>query len=255
MTTPTAQTNSDDGSREKQNEPNRGNACYNPSSRCELSHYNYNADAPDHNELLASLASANNFSMDELTANRAGKMTEAQKVRLSIQSVRPVAGALLTCMGWAIFLYGLHWLRIDTLILSLRFGVRMMIVKVAVIGFLASITFGCLMLLVAGIIKSGERTFGLMADFSTGRVAVLQGKFWASRGEDKGEGLARLFGRKTESFHYKLGEHAFEVNSIRAYEALLDREFYRAYFLPNSMLLLSIEPAAAPAWKSQGTSA
>src|SRR6185369_14356128 len=215
----------------------------------------YYADAPDHKEMLSSLAIANQFSMKELEENRTGKITDAQRMKLIIRSVTPVVGALLTCIGWSLFLYVLHLFHIDSLILYSSIGVRMMLLKAAIIAFVGSVTFGCLMLLVGGIIKSSERILGLMSDLSTGRVAVMQGKVWASRGEDTAEGLSRLFGRKSQSFHYVLGEHYFEVHGVSAYEALVPKEFYRVYFVPKSKLLLSIEPASAPAWKSQSTPA
>jgi hypothetical protein len=215
----------------------------------------YYADAPDHQEILSSLAIANQFSMKELEENRTGKITDAQRMKLMIRSVTPVAGALLTCTGWSLFLYVLHVFHIDSIVMLSGMGVRMMLLKAAIIGFVGSVSLGCLMLLVGGMMKSSERIIGLMSDLSTGRVAVMQGKVWASRGEDTAEGLSRLFGRKTQSFHYVLGEHYFEVSGVSAYEALLPREFYRVYFVPKSKLLLSIEPATGQAWKSQSTPA
>jgi len=188
--------------------------------------------------------------------NRAGKITDAQRAKLMMQSVKPVVRALLTCLGWSVFLYILHVVGILGLIFGMGIGgIRMMLMKIILIGFLGSVTFGCLMMLVGGLIKSGERTIGLMSDLSKGRVAVLQGRVWASRGEEMGEGLSRLFKRKAESFHYVLNDHYFEVSDVNAYEAIVEKEFYRLYFTPQSKLLLSIEPASAPAWNSKSTSA
>ena len=220
-----------------------------------MAHYAYNADAPSPEEMLENLARANQFTKEQLAENRAGGITDAQKTKLMIQSVKPVVKALLTCIGWSLFLYLLHVLGILGIIFGISFGMRGMLLKIIAIGFIGSVTFGCLMMLVGGVIKTGERTMGLMSDLSKGRVAVLNGRVWASRGEEMGEGLARLFKRKSESFHYVLGEHYFEVCDVTAHEAIVDKEFYRIYFTPQSKLLLSIEPTAAPAWKSQGSSA
>src|SRR4051812_5591295 len=108
----------------------------------------------------------------------------AQRMRLIIRAATPGVSALLTCLGWSLFLYVLHLFHVDTIILLSGIGARMMLLKGAIIAFVGSVTFGCLMLLVGGIMKSSERTIGLMSDLSTGRVAVMQGKVWASRGED-----------------------------------------------------------------------
>src|SRR5437764_9506808 len=93
----------------------------------------YYADAPDHQEMLSSLAIANQFSMKELEENRTGKITDAQRMKLIIRSVTPVAGALLTCIGWSLFLYVLHLFHLDSIFLFSGMAVRMMLLKSAII--------------------------------------------------------------------------------------------------------------------------
>ena len=45
----------------------------------------------------------------------------------------------------------------------------------------------------------------------------------------------------SETYYYKIGDTRFQVNSRAAYDALISELMYRAYYLPNSKVLVNIE--------------
>jgi hypothetical protein len=195
--------------------------------------------APDSDELLATLAKANHFTMSELSANRGGKISDAQMKKLFVKACRPVLHAGKALIGWLLFVFV-----IKTLVPDLLLWVASMYFGVSAPALVGAITAGCILALVVGIFKSSKRIVALFSDVSKGKAAVIEGRVWASRAEEQGIGLDRLWGEKVGIFHYVLNKDYFEVEDLGAFEALLPRERYRLYYAPKSKLLLSIEPAS-----------
>jgi len=206
----------------------------------------------DGEDVLAELAKANRFTIQELEQNRLGKIAESQRMQLAGKALRPLYTSAMTFAGWILFL-GLIWFFVPGFLLriaSMLFGQSLSVTYFAAL----MITLGCLGSLAVGFLKSGRRTIGLMFDLSKGEVATLEGRVWASRGKADSHGMAKLHGEENEDYHYVLNDQYFEVRSLYAFEALAPREQYRLYYTPNSKLLLSIEPVTGRA-TTQGASA
>jgi hypothetical protein len=194
--------------------------------------------APDADELLTNLALANGFSKAELADNRAGKISDGQMMKLMMAALRPVFHAGKALVGWLLFV-----LVIRTFVPDLLIWFASMFLGKSIFAVFAVITMGCVLALVVGVAKSGRRIVALFRDVSKGAASTIEGRVWASRGEEQGIGLDRLWGEKVGIFHYVLNNEYFEVPDLRAHEALLPKERYRLYYAPKSKLLLSIEPA------------
>jgi hypothetical protein len=92
------------------------------------------------------------------------------------------------------------------------------------------------------VLKSGRSVALLFADLKAGKAACLEGRVSISREDERGLGLARLYGEKHTNCWYVVKDEYFEVDE-NAYGALPPGEKYRLYHTPQSKLLLSIEPA------------
>lgn len=203
-----------------------------------MSYIEYVTSEPDAENLLPDLAKANQFSMEELAANRAGKIADGQMVKLAAKAIKPIKTSGTVLLGWLIFMFV-----IKTLVPGLALRLAAMWLGKSLGALFAAITLGCVISVLAGLWKSGKMTFGLLSDLSKGAAAVVEGRVAVSRDRADVQGMARLYGEKDEVYHYVIGDKSFEVNQL-AFETLASRQNYRLYYAPNSGLLLSIEPSA-----------
>lgn len=207
----------------------------------------------DGDDVLAELAKANRFTLQELEQNRAGKIADSQMMKLAAQALKPLYTSAITFAGWLLFLFVI-WefvpgfiMRIAAIFLGKSMAVTF--------GTALLITLGCIGSLAVGFLKTGGRTIGLISDLSKGQVATLEGRAWSSRGKEESHGMAKLHGEEEEHYHYVIKDQYFEVRSLYAFEALAPREQYRLYYAPKSKLLLSIEPLTGRPAGAQGASA
>jgi hypothetical protein len=169
------------------------------------------------------LAQANGFTLDDLKANQNGEVTDAQRWT-GIKKVIP--GVIL--MGIS-FIVGLIFLY--PIIADLDFSSN----------------------LVPLLIAGGFLAIFVAIGFSMALNAVLD--FSASEPEEA-EGEGRKITRRKSSgrssrtvYYYSIGGREFEVPQ-KAYPALVEGINYRAYFMPRSRRLLTLEALSVPGMDS-----
>src|SRR5438445_13124956 len=69
-----------------------------------MAYSNYLGEVPDPQELRATLAKTNRFTLEELNINRTGRIADTQMVSLTTQAMRPIWTALMTLGGWLLIL-------------------------------------------------------------------------------------------------------------------------------------------------------
>jgi hypothetical protein len=165
------------------------------------------------------LAQANGFTMEDLNANQNGEVTDAQR--------------------WA--------------------GLKKMIPGVIFMG--VALIFGLLFLfpLLSGFDLSSNLVpllfvGGFLAIFvAIGFTMVLNAILDFNTSEPEGvEGEGRKVTRRKSSgkssrtvYYYVIGDHEFEVPQ-KAFPALVEGITYRAYFMPRSKRLVTLEPTSIP---------
>lgn len=159
------------------------------------------------------LAQANRFSQDDLTANRNGILTAHQKRQAIGQAILGITLFVMTLVA--------AW-----------FGQRQIFPLAGDSeAFLSLLVLGVILLLLLFI--GGQMTVRNLLDLALGTIEQVEG---TGRKEKRVSG-----GRsRTTQYFYVIGNHQFQVNA-RAYNALFEGVVYRAYFLPRTRKLLSIE--------------
>ncbi len=164
--------------------------------------------------LVEILAQANNFTPDDLTHNRNGEATPAQRMK-------PLGGVIFGA------LFGLMALAFGGLFFFQVFpnvdsgdALPAMIIPALVLGIFALV--------------GGWMFLNGLLDMSVSSIEQAQG---AGRKEK------RTSGGKSRStrYYYVIDGKSFQVNR-RAYTALLEGIDYRIYYLPRTKKLVSIEP-------------
>ncbi len=162
-------------------------------------------NAPPQAALVAALGEALHFSTEDLILNRQGRMSEAQRRRLT---------------GWTAFL--------------VVFGLVLCIVAPAIfIVMFSSWQATCPVLicvLIGSVVLYGARLS--RRDVVSGAVAILRGPVQRTIATD-GEG--------SRSYYYVIGTMRFSVRR-QAYDALIPGLPYAVYYGPRSQRILSIEP-------------
>src|SRR5689334_25108895 len=115
--------------------------------------------APDANELLTTLAKANNFTMAELADNRNGKISNAQMTKLTFKALRPVLHAGKALIGWLMFV-----IIVRTFVPDFVIWITSMYLGNNIFALFAAITTSCVIALLVGIFKSGKRIVALIGD-------------------------------------------------------------------------------------------
>ena len=185
---------------------------------------------------LPDLARANHFTMADLELNRGGKISDAQWMRLLLRAVQPVrytGGALL---GWLICCFV-----VKTLVPAIVLWIMAMLGVKGVGILFGAVTLACVGAFLLSVFKSARTTALLIADLNAGKAASIEGRVSPSREEEKGLGMARLYGEKHTHHWYVVKNEYFEVDQ-QAHSVLPEGRQYRLYYTPKSKLLLSIEP-------------
>ena len=167
--------------------------------------------------LSDALAHGNGFGPAELAANREGTLT-----------FRQVIGGL----AWAAALGGMMLFTFGLTGLILYQAYRELTTPGGqpLIGITAIITL-------AVTILAARSLAPLVADLAMGRAECVEGEGfkWARQGS----------GRNSQrTYYYKIAGQTVQVSS-GGYNALVDGQRYRMYYLPHSSRFLSIEPAGA----------
>jgi len=103
------------------------------------------------------------------------------------------------------------------------------------------VTLACVGAFLLSVFKSARTMALLMVDLNAGNAAAIEGRVSPSREEEKGLGMARLYGEKHTHHWYVVKDEYFEVDQ-QAHSVLPEGRQYRLYYTPKSKLLLSIEP-------------
>ena len=165
------------------------------------------------------LAQANGFTLDDLKANQNGEVTDTQRwagLKKLIPSVILMGVALIFGL---LFLYPL----LTSFDLSSN-----LVPYLFVGGFLAIfVAIGFTMVLNA------------ILDFNTSEPEMVEG-------EGRKVTRRKSSGRSSRTvYYYVIGDHEFEVPQ-KAFPALVEGINYRAYFMPRSKRLVTLEPLSVP---------
>ncbi len=185
---------------------------------------------------LPDLARANHFTMADLELNRSGKISDTQWMRLLLRAVQPVrytGGALL---GWLICCFV-----VKTLVPAIVLWIMAMLGVKGVGILFGVVTLACVGAFFLSVFKSARTTALLIADLNVGKAGCIEGRVSPSREEEKGLGMARIYGEKHTQHWYVVKDEYFEVDQ-QAHSVLPEGRQYRLYYTPKSKLLLSIEP-------------
>jgi hypothetical protein len=157
--------------------------------------------------LFETLASANNFSREELEMNRAGQFSDLQKKRLLRKGLEFAAlflgSVLLVLTPMFSKLRDLSW---GSIVFFL------FVFAIFLFGF-------------------GWKAITIFVDLWNQKAISVQSSVVALKEPTR-------YGR---SYFYTTGTHRFSV-SEKAYHALVPQEYYRIFYAPYSMELVSIEP-------------
>ncbi|MEZ5354458.1 MAG: hypothetical protein R2762_17615 [Bryobacteraceae bacterium] len=197
---------------------------------------------PGGHEFLVDMARANCFVAVDLEANRAGKTTRPQLIRVWLHALKPlrVAGAAL--VGWMVMLMILH-----TFLPGIAQGFVLKKLGLGALGPMVGM-FGAFVL---AVLKCSRRTVLLVADAVNGDVAHVVGRVAPSFEENHSHGLGRWRGETDAVYHYCIRDQEFEVTReahillVGKYDTY--RPLVRIYFMPRSQLLLSVEPVEGSA--------
>jgi hypothetical protein len=186
------------------------------------------------------LARANRFTMQDLTENRAGRISSPQFLRLFGRAVEPVRYTAPMFGGWLMVLYLVNYVP------GLRLLARLMWLfggsAFAPAAFFA-ITVLCAGMLLLSIFKSAGSIGLLLVDLSQGKAASMEGHLSPSREGHTDWSLARLWGSTAQNmkYSYVIGNEYFSVDEFAHSVELDPRANYRLYYAPRSKLLLSVE--------------
>jgi hypothetical protein len=229
-----------------------------------LDYVNESVRSPD--QELEDLKRANGFTDADLAMNRLGKFGAVQISRLVEQVVRPLVKSFLITAGWLLLVIvsgwiisaGLHRDPPVHLLTGMGFTRSFMLFRglyvVTLIRLGAVImVINCVGGLVVAVMMTAVKTVGLVRDALAGKVAMCEGRVYASQEERRGcpwdalrEAWTRVRQERPQTFRYAIGDLALEVG-YEGFRALANGGHYKVYFAPQSRLLLSIEPASGPA--------
>ena len=208
-----------------------------------MSYLDYTNESQSWGDVQAELARANGFTMAELEENRGGRISTGQMRKLFVKALAPLRAAVITMAGWLLFLLVIRTFVPGILLrLAGMFGYKASVPMIA-------ITAGCVLSLIAALLKTSRRTFELLIDVAGGKVAKTEGRVYATREEAPGHGMMRFHGERRHMYYYAIKDQYFEVTE-RGHAALPERSLLRLYYTPRSRLLLSLE-AAAKNWENR----
>ena len=107
----------------------------------------------------------------------------------------------------------------------------------------------CVGPLIIALAKVTVKTIGLIGDLLAGKIAMCEGRVYASQEESRGSPLdavreqwTRVRRDRPKTYRYAIRDIALDV-SYASFRALASGGYYQIYYTPRSKLLLSIEPA------------
>ena len=202
-----------------------------------MSYVEYGAAEPAAEDILKTLADANCFSMEELKENRDGRISNQQMGKLVRKALAPLWAAAMTLAGWLLFVLVIQTF-VPGIVLQLAYALGAEKLGVP----LVAVTAGCLFSLLVALLKCSRKTVELLLDLSAGKAAYTEGRVYASREDEAGQGMRWLHGEKVPTYFYVIKNDYYEV-SAAGHAVLPHGGLFRLYFTPRSHLLLSIEPA------------
>ncbi|MCC6362864.1 MAG: hypothetical protein IT165_05030 [Bryobacterales bacterium] len=214
-----------------------------------MSYIEYLAADHEASDPLPELARTNGFTMDDLEANRKGKISEAQKSKLFARALQPIQYPGMALLGWLLCCF---------IVKTLVPGFVLLIISM--LGFkgigilFGAVTLVCLGSLFVAVLRSFRYLVLVNQDISNAKSAFLDGRATVSHESVSGLGTDHLHGQSRKQFWYVVQNQYFEVNEAAA-AALPERGRFRIHFAPKSQLFLSMEPvpANAPAGEAKRT--
>ena len=188
-------------------------------------------------DIVKELAAANEFTDQDLAANRGGKISDNQFGKLAKKALRPLLTTGSTLVGWLFFCYCLNHFAPGI--------VRLYIMKKAGVSMIM-VTAGAMGSFLLGLLQTSRLTFLLISDLKIGLASAMEGRISPSWEERTAQGLSRLYGGKEPVYHYCIKSEEFEVDE-EGYTVLKNRmdgysPMVKLYYAPKSRLLLSLEP-------------
>jgi hypothetical protein len=182
-------------------------------------------EASSQRNLLTILMQANDFALETLPLNRAGRMAEAQRAQLG---------------RWLWLMAALCLVIVAIIGLFAYFVWRAPNPPAVTAGLIALATAVAVAVVVLGW-REGRQ---VAADLRAGKVTAAEG---LARKK-----IVRRLSSREDSYYYRMGALTFAV-SEKGYEALIEGRSYRMYYLPRTKRLLSLEPLPAPADERVGS--
>jgi hypothetical protein len=201
-----------------------------------MSYIEYVTADHDFEDPLPNLARANGFTMTDLEQNRNGKISDTQWMRLLLRALQPVrytGGALL---GWLLCCFV-----VKTIVPRIVLWIMALLGAKGVGILFGAVTLACVGAFLLSVLKSARSLALLIVDLKAGQAACIEGRVSPSREDERGLGMASLYGEKHTNHWYVAKNEYFEVDQ-RAHAALPHGMQFRLYHTPKSKLLLSIEP-------------
>jgi hypothetical protein len=201
-----------------------------------MSYIEYITADENYEDPLPDLARANRFTMADLELNRSGKISDTQWMRLLLRALQPVrytGGALL---GWLLCCFV-----VKTLVPRIVLWIMAMLGVKGVGILFGAVTLACVGAFILSVFKSARTMALLLVDLNAGKAAAIEGRVSPSREDEKGLGMARIYGEKHTHHWYVVKNEYFEVDQ-EAHAALREGRQFRLYYTPKSKLLLSLEP-------------
>jgi len=197
----------------------------------------FSYDAPTNEAVLKDLAVSNDFKIDDLKQNQAGRISDRQAIRLAIQALRPVFASGGTLAFWLLCTWFIRHFVPGIL--------QIFLFKYAVTGYWA-VTLPAIGAFLMGLLNSSRLTFLLIHDLAYGKCAVIEGRTTTSWEERPAQGTSRLWGMKDTVYNYCIKNEYFEVNE-EGYKVLHTKydsftPSVKLYYSPRSKMMLSLEP-------------
>jgi len=201
-----------------------------------MSYIEYVTAEPESENPLEDLARTNHFTMADLEQNRQGRISDSQWFHLLVRALQPVrytGGALL---GWLLCCFVVKtfvpWIVLEIITMLGAKGIGVLF---------GAVTLACVGAFLLSVIKSSHTMALLLVDLKAGKSACLEGRVSPSSEDERGLGMARLYGENQTNYWYVAKNEYFAVDQ-EAHAALPHGRLFRLYHTPKSKLLLSIEP-------------
>ncbi len=201
-----------------------------------MSYIEYITADQEYENPLEELARTNRFSMDDLEANRSGKISDTQWFRLLGRAIDPVRYSGGALAGWLIACFV-----VKTFVPTIVLWIISLLGAKGIGVLFGVVTAACAAAFLVALTKSTRTMALLIADLRAGKASCFEGRVSPSKEDEKGLGMARVYGEKHTNYWYVAKDQYFAVDQ-EAHAALPPSMLFRLYYTPQSKLLLSIEP-------------